>query len=87
MIDTVDGQLAKLAQGGLEPEDRRRLERIRGSAALLRSQATELRAYCETPAADKAARKEHQAKFHRAREETWTAIKELLGTKDGPAPP
>lgn len=88
LIDTVDRQLVKFAEGGLGPEDRKKLERVRGLAVLLRIQAAELRAYWDTADTDPDAKKEREAKFHEARRTAWTGIKESLGIKEEePAPP
>ena len=86
LIETVDQQLVKFARGGMEPDDRRKLERVRGLTALLRTQASELRAYWDTPATDKEGKKEHETKFHQAREESWIGVKEMLGIQEDKAP-
>ena len=50
--------------------------------ALLRLQAKELRLYWETEEKDVSALKDHQAKFHKAREDAWVGIKDMLGIQE-----
>lgn len=76
MMEAVDKQLATLGQASLKPEDREALEQTRESTALLRTEAKELRAYWDS------GDKNQAAKFHKAREEAWAGIKDLLGIKD-----
>jgi hypothetical protein len=76
MLDTVEGQVARVPEEALRPEDRKALARAREVAVLLRTQARELRAYWET---DDEAR---VVKYQKAREEAWAGIKELLNVKE-----
>jgi hypothetical protein len=76
MLDTVEGQVARVPEEALRPEDRKALARAREVAVLLRTQARELRAYWET---DDEAR---VMKYQKAREEAWAGIKELLNVKE-----
>jgi len=82
LLDTVDQNLAKLPADTLEVDDRKKLERSRQLGLLLRTQAKELRAYWETPEKDKELKKEHEVKFHAAREQAWTRLKDLLEIED-----
>jgi len=81
-LDTVDQQLARLADAGLEAEDKDHIQRCRQVAERLRTQARALRAYWDTPEKDAAARKEQEAKYHKARDEAWAGVKGLLGLKE-----
>jgi hypothetical protein len=81
-MKNVDQQLAILAEANLEAEDQKKVAQVRQLTGLLRTQAEELRAYWETPEADKEVRKDHEMKFHQAREAAWVGIKQLLGLKD-----
>jgi hypothetical protein len=76
LLDTVDRQLAKVAEQELRPEDRKALARCRPLVVLLGTQAAELNAYWDT------GDKEHTRKFHQAREEAWAGIRELLGFRE-----
>lgn len=82
LMDTVDLQLTRLNEALDDAEDRKRLAQVRQLTGLLRAQAKELRGYWEVPAKDMELRKQHELKFHKAREEAWTGIKELLGIKE-----
>jgi len=81
-MDNVDGQLVRLADANLEPDDQKRVTQVRQLTTLLRAQAKELRAYWEAPESDAEGRKEHEMKFHKAREAAWNGIRELLGIKE-----
>jgi len=78
---TVDQQLANLAEAKLEAEDQQHLARVRQLTALLRTQAQELDAYWGTSENDTDARKSHETKYHKAREDAWAGIKDLLDIK------
>ncbi len=82
MMDTVDQQLTRVLETVTDPEDQKRLTRVRQLTTLLRTQARELKAYWDTPEANAAGRKEHETAYHRAREDAWTGIRELLGLMD-----
>lgn len=73
LLNRVDGQLTKVGEQGLRPDDQKSLARTRQLSALLRTQAVELKAYWDT------GDREHTVEFHKAREEAWTGIRELLG--------
>jgi len=82
LLDNVDQQIARLTDAGLDDEDRKKLELARKVSAQLRTQAKELRAYWDTPDKDREAKKEHETKYFKAREEAWSGIKELLEIKE-----
>lgn len=82
LMDKVDKQLARVAESATDAEDKKKLDQVRELTALLRTQARELRAYWDTPEKDTAGKKEHETKFHKAREDVWAGIKELLNIKD-----
>jgi hypothetical protein len=82
LMDTVDLQLTRLNEALDDAEDRKRLTQVRQLTGLLRTQAKELRGYWDVPAKDMELRKQHELKFHKARDEAWTGIKELLGIKE-----
>ncbi|MBY0527615.1 MAG: hypothetical protein K2R98_29730 [Gemmataceae bacterium] len=82
LIETVDAQLKRLADAGLEGDDLKRIENTRQLNALLRVQARELLAYWDVPEKDKEKQKEQEAKYHKARDDAWKGIKELLEIKD-----
>jgi hypothetical protein len=82
LLDSVDAQLAVVAKGDIEAEDRQMLQRSGALAALLRTQAKELRAYWDTPDSDMTARTSHEQRFHQARDQAWAALKELLGVEE-----
>lgn len=82
MIDNVDQQLRRLGADGLGPEDRENLGKVRSLIGLLRAQASELRAYWDTPETDSKAKKEHEANFHAARKKAWTGIQQLLNVEN-----
>jgi hypothetical protein len=84
LMDKVDIQLGRVLESSTDPEDKKKLEQVRDLTKLLRAQARELRAYWDTPEKDTAGKKEHETKFHKAREEAWAGIKELLNIKDEP---
>lgn len=73
LLNTVDRQLSRIGEQDLKPDDRKALERTLRLVAQLRTQADELNAYWTT------GDKEHTLKFHKAREEAWAGIRELLG--------
>jgi hypothetical protein len=81
-IENVDQQLKSLAEANLEPDDQKRVTQVRELSGLLRAQAKELRAYWDVPESDTDGKKDHEMKFHKAREAAWSGIKELLGIKD-----
>jgi len=82
LMETVDLQLTRLNDTLDDAEDRKRLIQVRQLAGLLRTQAKELRGYWDVPAKDVELRRQHELKFHKARDEAWTGIKELLGIKE-----
>jgi len=82
LMDTVDVQLTRLNEAIEDAEDRKRLAQVRQLTALLRAQAKELRGYWDVPAKDVELRKQHELKFHKARDAAWGGIKELLGIQE-----
>jgi hypothetical protein len=81
-MDNVDKQLARLLDTSLDADDQKKVLQVRGLTGHLRVQGKELRAYWDTPESDMAGKKDHEMKFHKAREDAWTGIRELLGIKD-----
>jgi hypothetical protein len=75
LMTNVERQLLRLEEAG-KVKDAKSLERSRRIAALLRSQATELRLYWAT------AGEEHARRYHKAREEAWAGITEMMGIKE-----
>jgi hypothetical protein len=73
LMDSVDKQLDRLARVDLGAEDKQDVERIRSLALLLRYQVAALRAYWLSSEPEQAAR------YHQAREKSWTALSEALG--------
>jgi cob(I)alamin adenosyltransferase len=76
LLAASDKQLETLAGQPLDPEDKKGLERARQIHTLLREQIQELQAYW------KSNEKEAAARFHRAREKSWVAVKAMLNLKD-----
>jgi hypothetical protein len=72
LMDLAEQQLQRLAEAGLGAEDQRALEHTRQVTALMRLQVKELTAYWER------GDRENAERFHKARAEAWTGIKELL---------
>jgi hypothetical protein len=81
-MENVDQQLNRLTGSDLEIEEKKRVESCRRLTVLLRTQAGALRAYWDTSEKDKEARKERETKYHKAREEAWNALTELLDLKE-----
>jgi hypothetical protein len=75
LMTNVERQLGRLEEAG-KVKDAKSLERSRRVTALLRSQATELRLYWAT------AGEEHARRYHKAREEAWAGITEMMGIKE-----
>jgi hypothetical protein len=73
MIDLVDRQLDKIGELDLEADDQHSVERIQELTVLLRRQASALRSYWASGDAEQIAR------YHEARETTWTTLGKLLG--------
>jgi len=82
LIDTVERQLVRLPEAALDADDARKLARIRQVVVLLRTQTQELRACWDTPETQKATRQGREARFHKAREDAWAGIQELLELPD-----
>jgi len=72
LMDLMDRNLQKLSESGLDAEDRRSVERIRGLSEKLRAQAAALRAYWASEGEAAAER------YHRARDEAWAGLSELV---------
>ncbi len=81
-MENVDQQLQRLAAVTLEPDDQKKVGQVRELTTLLRMEAKELRAYWDTPETDMEGKKDHETKFHKAREAAWNGIKDLLGIKE-----
>lgn len=75
-LQTVDRQMEKLEQIGLEKEDMDSIKRIRDVSKLLRSQTQDLQTHWQT--GDKAA----FASFHEARQQSWQQLQVILGFND-----
>lgn len=80
LMDAAEKQIEQGAKTDLAAEDAKKLARGREVLILLRAQASELRAYWDTQ--EGPTRKEHEMRYHQAREEAWTIIKELLGLQE-----
>lgn len=76
LVNSVDTQLQKVAQAGLETDDHEALNRIRDLTTLLRGQSQALLGYWATGDMDFVDR------YHQARERTWDDLKEMLGMED-----
>ncbi len=73
LMNLVEGQLAKVRQTGLEPDDHASLERIKAVTALLRLQTETLQAYWVSGDMEEA------RQYHQAREATWKGLSKVLG--------
>jgi hypothetical protein len=73
LIDQMNRQLDKIGDTGLGAEDQQNVERIQTLTALLRRQASALRAYWAT------GDREQIDRYHQARETTWKNVSEVLG--------
>lgn len=71
-MDLVDKQLEKIGKSDLDAEEKKGLERCRQVSGLLRNQARELKDYWKNTD------KERAAKYHKAREEAWAGVSEVL---------
>jgi hypothetical protein len=76
MLDRADLQLNRLADAGARRESAEVHERYRQLSRLLRTQATELRAYWRTD--DRA----HARRFDSCRQEAWDIIRELMEVQE-----
>ncbi|MCC6416712.1 MAG: hypothetical protein IT429_00515 [Gemmataceae bacterium] len=72
ILDLVDRQTEKVSEAGLDEDDQERLERIQELTALLRRQASALRAYWASGDAEQITR------YQEARETTWKHLSKLL---------
>jgi hypothetical protein len=75
MLDTVDQQLARIKDAGLEPDDQKAIQRIHALSPLLHEQARTLLSYWKNRS------KENVDQYHTARETTWRSLSEVLGLK------
>lgn len=71
-MEMIDRQLDRLAKTDLDAEERKGLDRCRQVSALLRIQGRELKEYW------KVSDKEHAARYHKAREEAWAGVSDVL---------
>ncbi len=76
MMDTVAKELALIPDDSLKPADRQALLKVKDLTGLLRTQAAELRAYWNT------GEKEHADNYHKARNQAWEGVKELLNIEE-----
>jgi hypothetical protein len=73
LSQTVDGQLRKLGDAGLEKDDVDSLERVRKASELVRNQATHLQGFWDT------GEKQHIESYRAARSKCWQELQAILG--------
>ncbi len=73
LLDQGDRQLDAVRQTDLDADDRANVQRIQDLTALLRRQASALRAYWAT------GNREQITRYHQARETTWKSLSAALG--------
>src|SRR5262249_51158407 len=73
LVNLVEKQLNKLPVGDLADEDKAALKGVRLLTSLLRSQSSALLAFWAT------GEETHAMRYHSAREQSWNALKEILG--------
>jgi hypothetical protein len=73
LSQTVDGQLQKLADSGLENDDKKALDRVRKASALVRTQAMHLQSYWTS------GEKNHIDDYQRLRQQCWQELRSILG--------
>lgn len=71
-MEQVDKRLENLGRFDLAAEEKKSLDRCRQVSSLLHSQALELKEYWKT------SDKERAARYHKAREEAWAGISDVL---------
>jgi hypothetical protein len=76
LIGLVEKQLGKLPATGLSADDEAALEGVRLMTSLLRTQSNALLSFWAS------GDESHAARYHLAREQTWNALKEVLGLDD-----
>jgi hypothetical protein len=76
MLESGDGELARLLKDGLKDEDKEDVERARQLNALLRTQARELKLYWHT------GDDSHAKKFQNVRQQSLAGIQAVLGIED-----
>jgi hypothetical protein len=73
LSQTVDGQIRKLADAGLEKDDVDSLERVRKASELVRNQAASLQSFWET------GEKQHIESYRASRARCWQELQAILG--------
>jgi hypothetical protein len=73
LSQTVDGQLQKLADSGLEKDDQKALDRVRKASALVRTQAGHLQSFWTS------GEKNHVDEYQRLRQQCWQELRSILG--------
>jgi hypothetical protein len=73
LSQTVDGQLQKLADSGLDNDDRKALDRVRKASALVRTQAAHLQSFWSS------GEKNHIDDYQRLRQQCWQELRSILG--------
>ena len=73
LSQTVDGQLQKLADSGLENDDKKALDRVRKASALVRTQAAHLQSFWSS------GEKNHIDDYQRLRQQCWQELRSILG--------
>lgn len=83
LLDTVSGlmgeverQLDRIGRQSLKDEEKKAVEQARSVMANLRTQVRELQNYWEN------GEKDHVTKFHQARKDAWSGIKDLLNIQE-----
>lgn len=71
-MEMIDKQLERLGKLDLDPDEKKGLDRCRQVSALLRAQGKELREYWKN------SDKEHANRYHKAREEAWAGVSDVL---------
>ena len=73
LSQTVDGQLQKLAETGLDHDDSTALDRVRKASALVRTQAMHLQTFWNS------GEKSHIDDYQRVRQQCWQELRSILG--------
>ena len=73
LSQTVDGQLQKLAETGLDTDDSTALDRVRKASALVRTQAMHLQTFWNS------GEKNHIDDYQRVRRQCWQELRSILG--------
>jgi hypothetical protein len=75
VIDTVERQLALLPEDELQPEEKKRLDKVRSVLSLLRSEMKELKSYWDT------GEEEYVTKFQKIHKSVWTELEKMLNAE------